>query len=414
MTNLIIIILCVLLLLAYLFDLTATKTKIPTVLLLIFLGWICQQVTGIFNIQIPNLDTWLPLLGTIGLLLIVLEGSLELEYSKTKIPLIRNSFHVALLSIIVFEFVLCSFLHFYYQFEWKIAILNTLPLAVVSSAIAIPSAKNLPHQDREFITYESSFSDILGVIFFNFFAVNEIITSKSILIFFGQLIFIIPISIIATLFLSFLLNKINHHIKYIPIIIVVVLIYSVSKHYHLPSLLFVLLFGLILGNVNQFNNISFLKNIQWTHFENQIEKFKEITTETTFLVRAIFFMLFGYSIHTQDIINYHSLPWTLCIVITIFSTRYILFKIIGLKNTSLLYIAPRGLITILLFLSVLDHQKISFINESVIIQVILITAIIILFSSKKKKEIIVSSQEEIHDENVKSTTLEKANIKVDF
>jgi hypothetical protein len=42
-----------------------------------------------FDINLPDLAT-LPVLGTIGLILIVLEGSLELELNKSKVGLIKN------------------------------------------------------------------------------------------------------------------------------------------------------------------------------------------------------------------------------------------------------------------------------------------------------------------------------------
>lgn len=69
-----IITLCVLLLIAYTFELTASKTKIPSVILLLILGWGVKQITELTHIEIPKLDALLPILGTIGLIVIVLEG----------------------------------------------------------------------------------------------------------------------------------------------------------------------------------------------------------------------------------------------------------------------------------------------------------------------------------------------------
>lgn len=75
----ILITICALLLLAYIFDITSSKTKIPSVILLLLLGWTVNKITQVFNINVPNLESVLPIIGTIGLILIVLEGSLELE-----------------------------------------------------------------------------------------------------------------------------------------------------------------------------------------------------------------------------------------------------------------------------------------------------------------------------------------------
>ena len=71
----IIITFCILLLVAYLFDLTSSKTKIPSVILLLLLGWGVRQITDLLFIDLPDFSYVLPILGTIGLILIVLDGS---------------------------------------------------------------------------------------------------------------------------------------------------------------------------------------------------------------------------------------------------------------------------------------------------------------------------------------------------
>ena len=44
-----------------------------------------------------------------------------------------------------------------------IAALMAVPFAVISSAVAIPSSEVLVDEDREYVIYESSWSDIIGV-----------------------------------------------------------------------------------------------------------------------------------------------------------------------------------------------------------------------------------------------------------
>jgi Kef-type K+ transport system membrane component KefB len=60
-----------LLLVAYLFDLTASRTQIPSVILLLVLGWFVRETTLLLDIEIPDLTSTLPILGTIGLILII-------------------------------------------------------------------------------------------------------------------------------------------------------------------------------------------------------------------------------------------------------------------------------------------------------------------------------------------------------
>jgi hypothetical protein len=58
--------------------------------------------------------------------------------------------------------------------------------------------------------------------------------------FFLEILIIIAISFVATILLSFLLNKIQHHIKFVPIVLLIILIYEISKIFHLPALIFIL------------------------------------------------------------------------------------------------------------------------------------------------------------------------------
>lgn len=374
----IIITLCGLLLLAYLFDFTSSKTKIPSVILLLILGWAVKQIAVFFGINVPELSGLLPALGTIGLILIVLEGSLELEFNKSKTALVRKSFMVALIPMLFLGFMFAFLFYYFGNFSYKDSLANTIPLCVISSAIAIPSAKYLVKTDKEFVVYESSLSDILGVLFFNFIVLNEIIDVQSFGYFALQILIIVIVSFIATLGLSFLLSKIDHHIKFAPIIILIILIYEVSKIYHLPALVFILLFGLFLGNLDELKSFKWMRNFHPQELNTEVIKFKELTTEATFLVRSVFFILFGYLIETEEVLNTETLVWAVSIVAAIFSVRAVVLLVYKFPVKPLLFIAPRGLITILLFLSIPASQAISFVNKSLIIQVIILTALIMM------------------------------------
>ena len=378
MTTTIIIALCIILLIAYLFDLTSSKTKIPSVILLLLLGWTAKQLTDWLHIRLPDFSPILPVLGTIGLILIVLEGSLDLELNKSKLGLIKKSFFGALVPLIALSFLIAFGFMYYGGFSFKNSLINAIPFSVISSAIAIPSVRNLNSSDKEFVVYESSLSDIIGVLFFNFVLLNESINAVSIGQFVLQLLLIAAISLLATLALSFLLNRIQHHIKFIPIILLVVLIYAVSKIYHLPGLVFILFFGLTLNNIDELKHFKWIEKFKPDELNKEIVKFKEITVESVFLVRALFFLLFGYLIETNEVINKDSLAWSLAIVFIIFLFRAIQLKLSKLSLQPLLFIAPRGLITILLFLSIAPSQSIGLVNKSLVIQVILLTAFILM------------------------------------
>jgi len=388
MTTTIIITICLLLLLAYIFDISSALTKIPSVILLLLLGWLVKQTVELFNIHIPDLNPLLPILGTIGLILIVLEGSLELELNKSKLAVIKKSSLNALIPMFALAFLFAFAFQFISQASYKIALVNAIPFCVISSAIAIPSVRNLSEFNKEFIIYESSLSDIFGVLFFNFIALNEIINTQSFGNFSLQLLLIIVISFIAVLGLSFLLSRIKHHITFTPIILIVILIYAVSKVYHLPGLIFILVFGLFLGNLDELKRFNWIEKLRPEKLDKEVKKFKEITTEATFLIRALFFLLFGFLMEAKEILNPETIPWAAGIVLSNILVRWIALKFSKLPSSPLLFVAPRGLITILLFLAILPEQSISIVNKSLIIQSIILSVLVMMLGlmTAKKNE----------------------------
>lgn len=394
----IVITICALMLLAYVFELTSSKTKIPSIILLLVLGWLVKQITVILHINIPNLEVALPVLGNIGLILIVLEGSLELELKKENYPIIAKSGIIALLQMVALSFIIAfAFYYFDPDISYKSALGNAIALGIISSSVAISSVKNLNATNKEIITYESSMSDVLGVIFFNFVVLNNTIVTATFGYFFLDLMLILLISLAATIALAFLLSKIKHHVKFAPIIILLIMIYFTSKVYHLPALVFVLLFGLLISNLDEMRHLKFVQKLRPDILNKEVQKFKELNVEFTFLIRTLFFILFGYLIKTSEVLNTDTILWAVGITALIFFFRAIFLKVVGLPLKPLFFIAPRGLITILLFLSIPVTQRSIFVNNSLIIQVILLTVMVMmvgLMFNKKEK-----STEEAIDQN---------------
>lgn len=398
MTITIIITLCSLLLIAYVFDLTSSLTKIPSVLLLLLLGWLVRESSGFFNIQIPSLSRFLPFLGTIGLILIVLDGSLELEFNISKKSVIKKSFLLAFSSIVVLAVFLASlFMYMGENISFRNSLMNAIPFVVISSSVAISSVRNLTASDSEFIVYESSFSDILGVLFFNFVALNSTVNLYSIGSFSLQLIIIAFISFVATLALSYLLSNINHPIKFVPIVLLLMLIYSISEVFNLPALVFILLFGLFLGNLDEMKKFKWIEVLRPRKLDIEVRKFKDLIREITFLIRALFFLVFGYVLRKDEILNSETILLAVAIVIAILLFRLMLIRLLKLPLTPLFFIAPRGLITILLFLAIAPERMVPFVNRSLVIQVIVLTALIMTggFMSSGKKEIKADANEEV-------------------
>ena len=144
---------------------------------------------------------------------------------------------------------------------------------------------------------------------------------------------------------------------------------------------------------DRFSRIGFIKKLHPQILDKEVHKFAELTKEFTFIIRTLFFVLLGFLIKIDEILNTNTILWADGISTFIFIIRAIFLKVLKLNLDPLLFIAPRGLITILLFLSIPETQKTSFINNSLIIQIIILTALFMMFGlmfSKQSKSALKS------------------------
>ena len=109
-------------------------------------------------------------------------------------------------------------------------------------------------QEKEFVVYESTFSDILGIMLFNYairqFETNQSLVSAESLIALGlQILGVIVVSLFITFCLFQLLQKIEQNVKFFLILALLILVYAFGKYFHLPALVTIFIFGLFLSNV---------------------------------------------------------------------------------------------------------------------------------------------------------------------
>ena len=383
---------------SYLFDAFARKTKFPAVILLMFTGIAVRVIASAYGYdELGFLDDLIPVLGTIGLILIVLEGALELEISKEKSVLILKGFFAALiilaLNIAALQWIFVQL----FQMDTQLATLSAIPLAIISSAVAIPSAASLLNQDREFIVYESTFSDILGIMIFNyairqFEAQQDLIGATPLVSLFLQILGVVVISLAITYVLYRLIRQIHHHVKFFLILALLILVYAFGKLFHLPALVTIFIFGIFLSNVKSLLP-NFLKNyLDLDQTEKELHEFHILTAESTFIVRTFFFLFFGFSIQLTDFNSLQPLLYGILIIAIMLLLRYLYFTVTTFKvqPSTLVYMSPRGLISILLFIQLKEISFIDLTNspidERVLLIVILSSMLVMLIGTLKKSK----------------------------
>ncbi len=360
----IIIVAALIIILSFLFNIISKKTKIPSVLMLIVLGLIIQQT--IWSPDISEKDSKLMLgleiLGNVGLIFIVLEAALDLKLKRDKIGLIAKSFFVAFITLLVSSFAIAALFMLIWHnpplndnLNWFTAFIYAVPLSIMSSAIIIPSVTYLINEKKEFMIYESTFSDILGIMFFYFLKDNgdtesviEVVKGVSLNI--GMTVLI---AIIAGYLLVFLFQKLQMQAKYFLTFSVLILLYALGKSFHLSSLIIILFFGLVLNNTTLFFRGPLRNFPIGNKLKESLHELHVITLETAFVLRTFFFVIFGVTISISSLFDWRYGLISLVIVAILILIRYLFLTLIKGKDIfPLVWIAPRGLITVLLFFSI--------------------------------------------------------------
>lgn len=405
----ILFVLPLLIIFSYLFDSFSRKTKFPSVILLMITGILFRfliSFSGYDNFTF--LDNLIPVLGTIGLILIVLEGAIELEISRKKLPLILKGFLAAFIILVVNIFVLKWIFENIFDLQNTVAALFAIPLSIISSAVAIPSATGLIDHEREFVIYESTFSDILGIMIFNYalrqYESKQALIGADQLMSLGlQIIGVIVISLLITYVLFKLIQQIDHHVKFFLILALLILVYAFGKLFHLPALVTIFIFGIFISNAKNLLPSIFRNYIDLDNSKNEIHEFHILTAESTFLVRTFFFLFFGFSIKVSDFVSITPLLSGIVIFLVMLFIRYLYFSFTTLKfkPSPITYMSPRGLISILLFIQLKDVAFInleqSIIDEHTLLIVILVSMLVMLGGTIKKQkgpnEIIIDNEE---------------------
>lgn len=380
--HIIIVALSSLVILSYIFSLISAKTRIPTVIMLLALG------IGIRELLI-HLDAYraIPLdiiqfFGVLGLILILLEAGLDLKMSRDKLPLVGSAAASSLFVLSLSVIGIGAIVHYMLGQAWNTSFIYAVPLAVISSTIVASSIDHLSQEKREFLTYESSLSDIIGILFFNFLIAKQAFSVGLLAINIVSILVAIVISIVISIILVMLLAKANVKVKAFLIFAVLLLIYSVGHLWHLPTLLVVLIFGLTINNWREIKIHAIKKLLPLDGVETAAESVKSVTGESAFLVRTFFFTLFGYTIDVSVLTDPKVLLVGSIIVVVIFLIRFIYLRIFSSEHIlPELFFAPRGLVTIVLFYSIPAHLTFESFDEGVLFYVILLTTLIMMFGS---------------------------------
>ncbi|MCH2045321.1 MAG: cation:proton antiporter [Saprospiraceae bacterium] len=382
-SNNLIIVASLVIILSFFFSALSKKTNIPSVLMLIVLGIVIKLGLDAMKLELDFFPV-LSILGTVGLIMIVLEAALELELKPEKLWPILNALVIALIGLLASTWVAALLMnHFIKGMTMQVAWIYATPLSILSSAIIIPSVTNLNDKKKEFHIYESTFSDILGIMLFYFLTeqVGSNTHSSGFIGFLGNVGLTITISVVASYLIVLIFQHIKGHVKLFLLISVLLLLYALGKKMHLSSLIIILIFGLVIGNMKLFFRGKLSK---WLHLEKAKSIYEDlhvITMETAFVVRTFFFVIFGITISLASLLSVEVAMISGLIVGSIYLIRFVLLRLfLGSDIVPQLFIAPRGLITVLLFYAIPDEVKVKGFESGILLFIIIATSLIMTFA----------------------------------
>lgn len=394
--ELVLIILASVIVLSYLFSITSNYIRIPSVLLLLGTGILVRAIAEAKQWSIPLPDQLTEMLGAVGLIMIVLEAGLDLKLGRDKIKLIRSSF-LAALFIFLLSLAGISAALFYLLHEPLLnCVVYALPLSIMSSSIVIPSLHQLTSEKKEFLIYEASFSDIIGILMFNYFTGDKILTLVSVGSFFLNIVIAIILSLLFSVLLFIILTKARSRVKFFLVFALLIILYEGGKMLQLPSLLIILVFGLLMNNWHLIS----IPRISGMFPKQKIDEttvlLHSLTAESSFLIRTFFFILFGFSIDINLIASSQVVLIGSTIVIILLITRFLYLRFFLKESVypEVVFI-PRGLITILLFYKIPATLELKNFSDGILFYVILVTSFIMILGMifyKKKDTDIVSDE----------------------
>ena len=189
----------------------------------------------------------------------------------------------------------------------------------------------------------------------------------------------IVMSIVVAYGLVYIFQHLKMQVKLFLIIGVLLLMFALGKYFHLSSLLTILAFGLVLNNTDVFFPGRFSKYFDKEAVKPIIHDFHNLTLESAFLIRTFFFVLFGISIILSSLYDWRVAVNGLGIVGILYAVRFVALKLIARKNVfPELWIAPRGLITVLLYFVILKDPRVNIqgFDPGLLLYPIIITSII--------------------------------------
>jgi cell volume regulation protein A len=402
-----------LLMLAFLANRVFRVTRVPDVLVLVALGLVLGPVLGLVNPA--HLSSTTNVLGTLAIILVLFEGGLELDLRRTLqhfagslvLAVLAYGFSIALVALVV---------HKGLGMPLTTALAVGAVLGCTSSTVVLPVLQQLGTREPVKITLmlEASWGDVLAVLTVGLLLgmgsegsgmarhfVQGFLTQVGVAVLFAT-----ATGILWSRLLPVLSDARFWQVMTFSIVLV---LYAGTEALGASGLIAVLAFGLTLANFPGIDPRFRAAEQDLVSLRSQ-ESLLSFHSELAFLVRSFFFVLIG-SIADLGSFRGHTLLIT-GMLGALFVARWLALQISRLvfrdvdarERELMLWIMPRGLITVVLALQVgAARREVSFLS-ALAFAVILVTNVMVVIGSLRASRTPVVMAEPVAE----STTTEAA------
>jgi NhaP-type Na+/H+ or K+/H+ antiporter len=148
-------------------------------------------------------------------------------------------------------------------------------------------------------------------------------------------------------------------------------------------LILVLVCGLLLNNPHLLEWNARLRAWHNADYEQTLKEFKGLVAELTFATKSFFFLLLGYWTDVAQMLAPEAWMIAGASLVIVYVSRFVILKLLRQSDAGVLtWIAPRGLITVLLFLSATEGGRLDGFPIGAVMLVVLITAALTAFSHR--------------------------------
>jgi cell volume regulation protein A len=310
--------------------------------------------------------------GTLALLLILFEGGLDLDIKKTLIHFPGGlvfgvlSFGMALGSV-------AAVFHYTQRSSWLDAALVGAVLGCTSSSIVLPILQQLQGRDpiKVILLLESTLGDVFAVLtvgaLLDFRAgsgAGGTVLARGVAV---QILLAIALAVALGFAWARMLSLLSER-RFWPVLTlaVVLLLYAGTEALHASGLLAVLSFGLALANLPSRGHDALEQQWSFISRPDPKEQILSFHSELSFLIRTFFFVLIGVVVQLSGL---RALKYVAAgVIAAIYLSRWLAVQtsrwswrdVSPAERELLLLIHPRGLVTVVLALQVVEAAGTGF------------------------------------------------------